>query len=182
MSAPHTEVLKELDTLQRRVDELRSMLRSEAIADELPDGTFYTLVCKTDQEVVGIILRDVEEVLALCWVAPVPDAPIWCPGLLNLAGEMVPVLDLNARIKGTRREPKLSDSIVICNIRQKRLGLIVVEVLGVREMDRKEVQAVSEHLVASPYLLGVAELDGSPMLMLNVSSLLSTSRLPDKVS
>ncbi len=179
MSTPNADILKELDTLQRRVDELRTLLRSEVMKDELPAGNFNTLVCRTDRETVGLVLRDVEEVLPMCWVTPVPDAPPWFPGLLNLGGEMVPVLDLSVRITGGAHEPALSDSIIICSIKNKRMGLIVREVIGVHETSQRAVQEVSERLVPSPYLLGVADFDGNPLMLLSISSLLSSSELPE---
>ena len=181
MSTPHTDVLKELETLQRRIDEIRGMLRTEVLLDEIPDGVFHVLICRTDREAVGILLRDIEEVLPMCSVTPVPDAPSWLTGVLNLGGEMVPVLDLNGRIAGVAHQPDVGDSIVICLTRGKRLGLVVSEVVGVEQMNRGDVQEVSERLVSSPYLLGMSDLGGSPMLMLSVPSLLSSSEIPEGV-
>ena len=106
--------------------------------------------------------------------------PPWFSGLLNLGGEMVPVLDLNARLNGEPHVPALSDSIVICAAQGKRLGLIISEVLGAHEREKIDVQKVSAHIAASPYLLGVTDLNGCPVLLLSVSSLLSTSQLPEE--
>jgi chemotaxis signal transduction protein len=58
---------------------------------------------------------------------------------------------------------------------------VVSEVVGVHQMNRGDVQEVSERLVSSPYLLGISDLDGSPMLMLSVPRLVSISEIPEGV-
>lgn len=179
MPTPHADVLKELDALQRRVDELRGMLRSEVWTGEIPDGKFHVLVCRTDLELIGIVLKDVDEVIPMCLVSPVPDSPPWFAGLLNLGGEMVPVLDLSARMGGTSHEPELADSIVICLVEGKRVGVVVCDVVGVYESCKDDLQQVSERFVATPYLVGVSDFDGAPLLMLSISGLFSFSELPE---
>ncbi len=176
-SIAYTNVLQEINALQQRIDTLRSMIREEVAAEEIPEGALLLLACRTDKEVVGILLRDVEEVLPMCAITPVPDAPRWLPGLLNLSGEMVPVVDLNVRIGGVPRSFTVDDFIVVCRCRDERVGLVVPEVLGVFEKPRGDLQPVTDRVTASRHLLGVSEIDGNPLLLLSLSQIFTTSEV-----
>lgn len=173
MSHTHDNLLSELNLLQNRIEEMRAMLYRENIEHALPDNDFDILLCQVDREFLGMILKDVDEVLPICLLTPVPDAPPWFAGLLNIGGEMVPVVDLKVRISGDHHEVNISDSIVICTTNGKRVGFIISEVSGIHAMIRSEVQAVPDSLVSAPYLLGIAEIDNNTVLLLNIPRLSS---------
>ncbi len=174
-SNSYEHVLEEIRDLKQRIDVLYSLYREDLLSEEILEEIFPVLVCRTDVENVGILLKYVDEVVPMCKVASIPDAPSWIAGLLNLGGEMIPVVDLSARINNLSHEAALSDFIVICTIEKKRLGLIVNEVSGVYDKKREELQLVSERMVASPFLLGIADLEGRPLLVLNMSGILSVT-------
>ena len=181
-SIAYSTVLQEINELQQRIDALRVSLREEIAAEEIPSGTFPLLACRTDRETVALLLRDVEEVLPMCRTTPVPDAPKWLIGLLNVSGEMVPVLDLNARIAGVPHPPSVDDFIVLCRVGEERVGLIVTEVLGVYEKQRGDLQPVTDRITASRHLLGVSEIEGRPLLLLSLTQIFSTAEILEEES
>lgn len=177
--ASQKQVFDRINELQHEIDALRGLLREEEIREALPvDDGLTLLVGRTARETVGIILKDVEEVHPICWTTPVPDAPKWFAGLLNLGGEMVPVLDLNARITGESVEAELTDLIVICKTGEKRIGLILKEAVGISEKSRTDLQPVSERVMTAPFLLGVTNMDSETVMVLSLRGLLSSSELP----
>ena len=177
LSRPNNSFLSELNQLQNRLDELRVMFRREIANDTLPDGPFQALICRTEKETVSIVVQNVEEVVPICQLTNVPDAAPWFLGLLNLGGEMIPVVDLEAKISGVRHDLALSDLIVVCTSPNGRVGLVVDEVVGIHFLNKNAVQTISGSLAGAPYLLGATEIDAKTVLLLNIQGLSSSATL-----
>ena len=182
LSHPNDNLLSELSILQTRLDEIRVMLREEIANEALPDETFQILICRTDLEIVGILVTTIEEVVHVCQLTKVPDAAPWFSGLLNIGGEMVSVLDLATKISGVKHDTALTDLIIICQTSNGRTGVVVNEIDGIHQLAKADVQTVSGSLAGAPYLLGAAEIDARTVLLLNIPGLSSSASLSKKVS
>ena len=77
-------------------------------------------------------LESVSEVLRMVAITPLPEAPPWLAGVINLRGRVIAVTDLRLRLGLPPREPGLNTPIIIVEEAGRQLGLIadaVVEVL-----------------------------------------------------
>ena len=75
----------------------------------------------------------VVEVLRMVALTPVPEAPPWLPGVLNLRGVVIPVVDLRARLGMPAAAYALNTPIIVVNGCNRRLGLIadaMIDVVG----------------------------------------------------
>ena len=75
----------------------------------------------------------VVEVLRMVALTPVPEAPAWLPGVLNLRGFVIPVVDLRTRLGMPAAAYVLNTPIIVVNGQNQRLGLIgdaMVDVVG----------------------------------------------------
>jgi purine-binding chemotaxis protein CheW len=66
----------------------------------------------------------VAEVLRMVALTPVPEAPTWLPGVLNLRGFVIPVVDLRARLGMPAAAYGLNTPIIVVNGHSQRLGMI----------------------------------------------------------
>ena len=67
-------------------------------------------------------------------IAPVPEAPEWLPGVINLRGRVIPVIDLRTRLGLPRQEVGLNTPIVVAEHEGQMVGLVadaVTELLTV---------------------------------------------------
>ena len=88
----------------------------------------------------------VEEVLALPELIMIPNSPLGIIGVLDLRGDVLPVLDLQLIIAGQPQPYQLADSIVILKQDELRIGVIVNVVQGIRELLPQEIVAdISEY-------------------------------------
>ncbi len=177
--AETSEILEEIGTLQRRLNELKASMTQKLVQETIPKEYMQLFVCRVRNERIGLPINSVEEVLPVCKLSTFPEAPPWLTGLLNLRGSMIPVLDVLARIGHKRRDPELSDFIVICSHKGRRFGLIVQEVFNIREVHGSELQPVAHELPQAPYVLGLFKLERSVVFLLSLSCLLATSDLPE---
>ena len=79
-------------------------------------------------------VENVSEVLRMVSIAPVPEAPPWMPGVINLRGRVVPVVDLRSRLALPVLQYGINTPIIVSESEGSMLGLVadaVVELLTV---------------------------------------------------
>ncbi len=78
-------------------------------------------------------LESVSEVLRMVAITPLPEAPAWLAGVINLRGHVIAVTDLRLRLGLPAPTPGLNTPIIVVEADGRQLGLIadsVVEVLA----------------------------------------------------
>lgn len=100
----------------------------------------------------------VTEVIRMVALTPLPGTPEWLPGVVNLRGDVIPVVDLRVRLAVGEPECGLATPIVVAQHRSLRFGLIVDAVAGL--IDGRMCEGTSFGGVGTPVIGGVAELDG----------------------
>lgn len=83
----------------------------------------------------GLLAICVEEVVALPELKPVVEAPLDIVGVMNMRGEIIPVMDLNLRF-GYRIQPySLTDCLLVLKVKNVRIGAIVNQVHDVENIE-----------------------------------------------
>ena len=95
-----------------------------------------------------------------------PDAPEVVIGVINVEGEVVPLLDVRARFQIPRKEMDLSDHIVIARTGGRRVALLVDRVTGVIESAGGEMAGAAEVTSGSRYIEGILKTDEGMVLVL----------------
>ncbi|MBN2525961.1 MAG: chemotaxis protein CheW [Deltaproteobacteria bacterium] len=175
-------ILKEVSSLERRVFELKANLRHHYFKDDIPEGQLSLLLTEVSGQNVGIPLSHVDEVLQMCALNTCPEAPPWVPGLLNLRGNMIPVIDLNARVSRTARKAAVEDFIVICKKKTLHFGLLVQQVNSIVQPDSGEIKKSSVEISLAPYVMGFFQHKGRSVYILSLSCLVETSMLPEGIA
>ncbi len=75
--------------------------------------------------IYGLPLENVSEVVRMVAITKVPKAPAWLPGVINVRGRVVPVVDLRARLGMRVLAPVLNTPIIVVQVKERRVGLIV---------------------------------------------------------
>ncbi|MEO1351724.1 MAG: chemotaxis protein CheW, partial [Cyanobacteria bacterium J06635_15] len=109
-----------------------------------------------NQHLSAIKAEYVAEVFALPELILIPDSPLNIVGLLNLRGEVLPILDFQvggesdaASNRGDRPQPyRLTDSIIVLSQAQLKIGLVVNSVQGMRALSSQEITPEATDLQA----------------------------------
>jgi len=126
-------------------------------------------------ESYGLRLHEVREIIMVGQITPVPRAPHFVDGVLNLRGEVMPVVDLRTRFGLERVEATTISRILITSIGGVFTGLVVDAVDEVRPVDLHRfgpppaVTAVG----ANRYIEKVARLDNGMIFLLELKQLLT---------
>lgn len=80
---------------------------------------------------------------------PVPEAPAHTLGVLDLRGELLPVVDLTSRFRLTRQRPFEESQIMVISLNGQGAGFVVDEVQQVQHVDPSQVVEPSKVLFGS---------------------------------
>jgi purine-binding chemotaxis protein CheW len=117
----------------------------------------------------------VQEVLRITEIAPVPGAPGYVLGIINLRGNVVTVIDTRTRFGLPTAEVDDASRIVIIESEQQVVGILVDSVAEVVELRQSEIdQAPSVgNEESARYIQGVASRDEDLLIVVDLNKLLS---------
>lgn len=171
------QLLREIEALQRQIDELRARIGEAPRRRALSGGDQQLLLCVVAGETIALRLEEVDEVVPFCALAPIPEAPPWVPGLLKIRGSLIPTIDARRKITGAELQPGVDDYLVVCTVERRRLALIVQDVMDLVEGRFEVADPQADDTPLAPYLVGVIQVGGRPVFLVSVLSLLEVSGL-----
>jgi purine-binding chemotaxis protein CheW len=139
------------------------------------------LLFRLHKSVFAVDALAVREIIRLPELTPIEEAPGFLVGVVNLRGRILPVMDLDLRFGRMPRPYHLQDHIVVLEWQQILMGLIVHDVLDVRDIATHEIAPKPSYGLGtereSSFIAGVAKLDQGLVMLLHLDRLLSW---PDK--
>jgi purine-binding chemotaxis protein CheW len=153
---------------------------SEQILDTLPvlpggqqsDPIHHFVSFRLGQELYALPLAHVECVLRMVAITPVPKAPSWVAGAINLHGRVIPVVDLRQQLGHPAGAFHLSDRLLVVQSRRLTLALVVDQAEEVLSARASEVQPPTEPLSCSRPLSAVIHREEELVLILDAAHLL----------
>lgn len=145
--------------------------KNTAQGDEPKFATFYV-----GETLMGIEIRQVEEINRLLEVTPVPQAPPYVRGVINLRGEVVTVIDLRQMLGLPAAVAARDSRNVIVDSHGERIGLMVDRVADVVETSADAIDRPPPNLsgVDGRFFAGVCQLATGLLVLLDVEAVLAT--------
>jgi len=127
-------------------------------------------------EEYGVDIAQVQEIIRMVEVTKVPRAPRFMEGVINLRGQLIPIIDLRTRFGMSRIPPTKSTRIVVTEIGNKRVGIVVDAVSEVLNIPIENVEDAPEMVagVGTEYIQGVGKLGERLIIMLDLTMVIST--------
>lgn len=152
----------------------------ENMSDEASESADF-LSFQLAGELYGVEIKDVEEIRVWERPTPIPRAPDFVCGVINLRGMIVPVVDLRLRFSVGAREYLPTTVVIVLRFndedRERLMGLVVDAVSDVVSQGQNELYpAVGESLV-TPYLQGLINVGEQVMSLLDTEELLNIERI-----
>lgn len=140
------------------------------------------VVMQIGQEHYGADVRQVKSIEHMHHISTTVDGPDFVKGVLNLHGEIVPVIELRARISGVFGQSGISETegrIVVVEVRDIIVGMRVDAIEDVVTMDDTFISSMPTLFEAfqARYLHGVAKLEDNLLILLNLEAVLSETEL-----
>lgn len=135
------------------------MPATEATQTEETDGKYLTFI--TDEQMFGVPIADVVQIVGMQKVTEIPDYPMYAKGVINLRGEIIPVIDVRLRLGKLEADYTDRTCVIVTNIRNRYFGFIVDAVDEVTDIPDEQISPPPQmgSDATSPYLTGVARLE-----------------------
>ncbi len=146
-----------------------------AVAAGKEDVVLQWVTFKLDNETYGINVMQVQEVLRYTEIAPVPGAPLYVLGIINLRGNVVTVIDTRSRFGLDAAEVDDSSRIVIIEAEKQVIGILVDSVAEVVYLRRSEIDNAPNVGTeeSAKFIQGVSNRDNELLILVDLDKLLS---------
>lgn len=125
-------------------------------------------------QVYGIDISHVTEIVGIQSITEVPELPDYICGIINLRGKIIPVMDVRLRFKKPRREYNDRTCIIVIEIWQVAVGLIVDSVSEVLRIPEQDIVPPPELTKGSNrFIRGIGKAGQEVKLILDCDKLLS---------
>lgn len=138
-------------------------------------GQMQCVTFELEDETYGINVMQVQEVLRETEVAPVPGAPHYVIGIINLRGNVVSVIDARIRFGLSTIERTDMTRIIVIETQQQIIGILVDSVAEVVDVKMSEIETAPNvgNDESSRYIDGVVSRDDKLLILVDLDKLLS---------
>lgn len=136
--------------------------------------TFYT-----DEQLFGILISDVVQIVGMQKITAVPEFPTYARGVINLRGTIIPIIDVRLRLKKEEIAYNERTCIIVTNINGTFIGFIVDsvnEVINIYKDDISNPPQMGDDYV-NTYITGIAKLSNDIVLLIDLKKILNEKEL-----
>jgi len=153
----------------------------EAATVRANEGKYLTLSLAGERYGIGIL--EVREIIGRMPITPVPLAPSFLKGVINIRGKVIPVVDLRRKFGMPQTDVTEGTCIIVVQVKggpdRISMGIVVdavSEVLNIRASDMEPTPTVGSSL-KSDYILGIGKMDGGIEILLDIDRVLSSEEI-----
>lgn len=139
------------------------------------------VVFRLGSEEYGVDILQVQEIKRMLDITRVPQAPDFIEGVINLRGQIIPVLDLRRRFAFPAAERTADTRIIVVNIGELIIGLIVDTVLEVISLSKEAISPAPALVtgIDNDFLSGIGDLGERLLIILNLEKILAVDEFGD---
>lgn len=131
------------------------------------------LTITLDEMSCALPLESVIRVVRALLVTSLPKAPEIISGIVNIQGEVIPVINIRKRFKLDERETKESDRLIIADTGKRKIALFVDSIGGIVKLTEKQYVDSAESMPYADYIRGVAKINNDISLIYDLEEFLS---------
>lgn len=150
------------------------------------DSVFQLVTFQLGEELYGVDIMDVKEIVKIQSVRSIPNAPYYVEGIFNLRSEIIPIINLHKRFRLRKVEitdeemaDEFEGGFIILNIDGLKIGIIIDRVARVISVNRDEIKPPPQMLsgIGTEYIHGVVRQDNGYLIILDIRSLFNPKEL-----
>ena len=162
------------------MDEVKVMdeqKRAESLNRPIEYDTTQYIVTQLGEEQYGIDIKLISNIVRMQKITRVPKVSPYIIGVINLRGEVIPVISLRLKMGLSDDEITKKTRIIILTLEQhESIGVLVDEVKEVVTLDEEHVEKVSyDKDDKAKFLSGVGKYDEKLISLLEINAVLAES-------
>ncbi|ODQ01109.1 MULTISPECIES: chemotaxis protein CheW [Salinivibrio] len=146
-------------------------VQKEGVNDEVLQWVTFQL----EEETYGINVMQVREVLRYTEIAPVPGAPDYVLGIINLRGNVVTVIDTRSRFGLMPGEVTDNTRVIVIEAETQVIGIMVDSVAEVVYLKTSEIDTTPSVGTeeSAKFIQGVSNRNGDLLILVDLNKLLT---------
>lgn len=151
-------------------------LGANSIPNTLESNKFLTF--NLDGNSYGIPILKVSEIIGITEITPVPKAPSYMKGVINLRGKIIPAVDLRLKFDMPQRDYDANTCIIIVNSEidnvVKQIGVIVDIVSEVCKIDSENIEPSPDYgeNPDNKFISGIGKIKASVVMLVDVEKVI----------
>ena len=131
------------------------------------------------EEHYALDITTVKEIRGYEQVTKIANAPAFIKGVINLRGDIVPIVDLRLKFNVGEATYNQFTIVIMLNVHDRIVGIVVDGVSDVIRLSEEEMLPPPEFGVSldSKYLHGLADVDENMIILVNIESLITSNEL-----
>lgn len=139
---------------------------SKYIVFQLKDGEY------------GVNVHQIQSIEQLQDVTEVPRTSSFIKGVINLRGEVTPIIDLKERLDMGETDVTDQTRVLIVVVNQLQVGLVVDSATNVIDINDAAIDSPSD-FIRHQYLMGIAKLEDRLLMLLNLEHILNAEEISE---
>lgn len=138
------------------------------------------------EELYGVDIMDVKEIVKVQDVRPIPNAPYYVEGIINLRSEIIPIINLHKRFHIKKLASEVADEFeedeggfIILDIEGNKIGIIIDRIKRVVPVEKGDIKPPPQMLsgIGTEYIHGVVNQNDSYLIILDTRRLFNAKEL-----
>lgn len=127
------------------------------------------------EENYGVDIQKVKEVIRHKEITRLPKAPSFVKGVINLRGDVIPILDLRDRFGLEHKEYNEMTRVIVVEVDDRSIGMVVDSVSHVQRIGQAEIEPPPPIVggISAEYLRGVGKVGEKLIVLLNIDKILT---------
>jgi purine-binding chemotaxis protein CheW len=141
----------------------------ETVVDEYQEFLCF----RVSEEIYGINIMDIKEIIKPREVTEVPRAPSFVSGIISLRGIIIPIIDMLDRLGLPREKISGRERVIVVRHGESFSGLLVDEIIQVVRIAKDSLEAAPAVLegIDRDFVSGIGRADGRMIILLNLENI-----------
>ncbi len=155
-----------------------STLQTSKVAGSAEEHLVLFTLCN---EYYGVDIARVREVNEVQEITKLPQSPPFIEGVINLRGDITPVMNLRKRLGLPQTETEQETRIMVVQVGDQGLGLLVDDVREVIKVPSEAIVAPSQFVTTerSKFLRSIAKIENRLVVLFDLDKLLTVQELDE---
>lgn len=126
-------------------------------------------------EQYGVDIMKVKEISEFKESTKVPSSPYFIDGIINLRGEIIPIVNLKKRFNIDNNDVNSDTRILVINLNNKNVGFVVDEASQVLRINDDDIDPAPEIIagIDRQYITGVGKVEEKIIILLDLEKILT---------
>ncbi|MBN1616486.1 MAG: chemotaxis protein CheW [Spirochaetales bacterium] len=147
------------------------------------DAQFQLVTFQLGEELYGVDIMDVKEIVRVQDIRTIPNAPYYVEGIFNLRSEIIPIINLHKRFHLKKAHVDEGDEylggFIILNIEGNKLGIVIDRIARVVMIQQTDIQPPPQMIsgIGAEYIHGVVRQEAGYLIVLDIRRLFDPKEL-----